>query len=73
MTNEEKLHLLSEVFEMDAAEIKTDAKLDEMDNWDSMTKLSLIVCIADNFGKKLKAADFKNFVTVGDILSVMEK
>ena len=73
MTNEEKLHLLSEVFEMDAAEIKTDAKLDEMDNWDSMTKLSLIVCIDDNFGKKLKAADFKNFVTVGDILSVMEK
>lgn len=73
MTNEEKLELLAEVLDMDASEINIDAKLDDLENWDSMTKLSLIVCFDDNFGKKLKQSDFKNFVIVQDILSAMEK
>ena len=38
-----------------------------------MTKFSLIVCFDDNFGKKIKEADIKNFVTIGDIVSAMEK
>lgn len=73
MTNEEKLDLLADVLDMDVSDIKADAKLDELENWDSMTKLSLIVCFDDNFGKKLKQSDFKNFVTVQDILNAMEK
>jgi acyl carrier protein len=73
MTNEEKLELLADVFDMDAAEIKTDAKLEDMDCWDSMNKLSLIVCFSDNFGKKITQKDFSNFVTIQDILNAMEK
>lgn len=73
MTKEEKLNLLAEVLDMDTSEIDENAELSSLENWDSMTKLSLIVCFDDNFGKKLKQADFKNFVTIGDIVSAMEK
>ena len=73
MTNEEKLDLIAEVLDMDASDLSMNMKLEDMGNWDSMTKLSLIVCFDDNFGKKLKQTDFKNFVTIGDIVSAMEK
>ena len=73
MTNEEKLDLIAEVLDMDGSDLSMNMKLEDMDNWDSMTKLSLIVCFDDNFGKKLKQTDFKNFVTIGDIVSAMEK
>ena len=72
MTNEERIELLAEVFDVDASEIKTETKLEELDNWDSMTKLALIVCFDDNFGKKLKSSDFKQFVTISDIIQAME-
>ena len=73
MTKEEKMNLLAEVFDMDASEIDENAELSSIENWDSMTKLSLIVCFDENFGKKITAADFKNFVKVSDILAAMEK
>lgn len=73
MTTEEKLDLLAEVFDMDASELKQEMKLDDIENWDSMTKLSLIVCFDENFGKKITQSDFKKFVTVGDILAEMKK
>lgn len=73
MTNEEKLDLLAEVLEAEASELSLDAKLDETGSWDSMTKLALIVCFDDNFGKKLKPSDFSGFVTVGDVIAAMEK
>ena len=67
------MNLLAEVFDMDASEIDENAELSSIENWDSMTKLSLIVCFDENFGKKITAADFKNFVKVSDILAAMEK
>lgn len=73
MTTEEKLDLLAEVFDMDASELKPEMKLDDIENWDSMTKLSLIVCFDENFGKKITQSDFKKFVTVSDILAEMER
>ena len=42
--------------------------LSELENWDSMTKLSLIVLMDDEFEKKLTGEQIKSFVTVKDIL-----
>lgn len=72
MTKEAKLDLLAEVFDMDVSEIDENADLGSIENWDSMTKLSLIVCFDENFGKRITKADFKSFVTVKDILSAMD-
>ena len=71
MTNKEKLALLEDLFEMDEGTLDAGTELDEIDEWDSMTKLSLIVLMDDECGKKLKSEDIKGFSTVQDILDFM--
>lgn len=71
MENIEKLALLEDIFELDEGELKEEAKLDTLDYWDSMTKLSLIVLMDDEFDKKLTGNQIKGFVTVKDILDYM--
>ena len=71
MTTEEKLNLLEDMFEMDEGSLKPEEELADIEQWDSMTKLSLIVLIEDECGKELKSEDIKKFATVGDILDFM--
>ena len=51
---------------------RPDTVLDDVDEYDSMAKLSLIVMMDDEFGKKLTGDVIKGFKTVGDILAEME-
>lgn len=71
MSDVEKLNLLEELFEMEEGTLEGAQSLDEIDEWDSMTKLSLIVLIDEECGKKLKPEDIKGFETVQDILNFM--
>lgn len=73
MTEREKLALLEDLFELEEGDITPDMKLSEIDEYDSMTRLSLIVMMEDEFGVKLDGATIKGFVTVGDILDKMNK
>lgn len=72
MTKEEKLGLLAETLEVETEELSEDTVLSDLDCWDSMTKLSLIVMFDDEFGKKITSEDIKGFSTIGDILEAME-
>lgn len=66
---DEKLELIAEALEADSLEAAT--KLDELEGWDSMGKLSLIVMCDDEFGKKLTSEGLKGFKTVQDILDFL--
>lgn len=72
MTIEEKIELLAETMDVEANELQADMNLSDMDCWDSMTKLSIIVMFDDEFGKKITSDDIKKFVTVGDIINTMK-
>lgn len=72
MTIEEKIELLAETMDVEASELQADMNLSDMDCWDSMTKLSIIVMFDDEFGKKITSDDIKKFVTVGDIINTMK-
>ncbi len=72
MTEREKLALLEDLFELNEGDINAQTELDGIDEYDSMTKLSLIVMMEDEFGVKLSGEDIKGFKTVGDILARME-
>ena len=71
MTTKEKLALLEDMFEMDEGTLDPVAELSDLDEWDSMAKLSLIVLMDDECGKELKSDDIKKFNTVQDILDFM--
>ncbi len=71
MSEKEKLALLEDMFELDEGDLSADTVLDELDEWDSMSKLSLIVLMSDEFEKKLTGDTIMTFKTVGDILNYM--
>ena len=72
MTDEKKLELLADVFDCDVEDLAEDLSLESFDKWDSMTKLSLIVLMDDEFGKQVTNEDIKSLKTVGDIIAIMQ-
>ena len=71
MELKEKIALLEETFDVDGGTLKPEMDLESIEEYDSMTKLSLIVMVEDEFGKKLTGEDIKQFKKVQDILNVM--
>lgn len=72
MTEEKKLELLSEVFDCEVEDLSASKNLEELDIMDSMTLLSLIAMMDDEFGKTLTRQQIKSLKTVDDILALME-
>ena len=73
MNEREKLGLLEEMLELEEGELNVDMSLDDIEEYDSMAKLSLIVLMEDEFEVKLTGEMIKGFETVGDIVSIMTK
>ena len=73
MTEQEKIALLEETLELDEGTLTAETVLADVDEYDSMAKLSLIVMMDDEFGVKLTGDVIKGFETVGDILKLMNK
>ena len=71
MTNEKKIELLAELFEVEESEITPDKKLSEL-QWDSMNMLGLIALFKAEFDVKLPAAKLRGFSTINDILEEMK-
>ena len=71
MSREEKIALLEETLEVDAGTLSGDMQLDDIPEYDSMTKLALIVMAEDEFGVKLSGEMIRSFQTVEDILTAL--
>ena len=72
MTQEEKIALLEDMLELDNGSLKPETELSSIDEYDSMSKLSLIVLMDEEFGKKLTGEQIREFKNVEDIISFME-
>lgn len=73
MSDQEKIAMLEEAWEMEEGSLSADTVLENVEEYDSMAKLSLIVLLDDEFGVKLTGEVIKGFDTVGDILKLMVK
>ena len=73
MSDQEKIAMLEEAWELDEGVLAVDTVLENVEEYDSMAKLSLIVLMDDEFGVKLNGDVIKGFETVGDILKLMVK
>lgn len=71
MTTERKIELLEEMMELDEGTLTPETDLEDIEEWDSMAKLSLIVLVDDECGKSLTGQEIKGFTTVQDILDYM--
>ena len=72
MTAQEKIALIEETLELDEGTLTPKTVLADVDEYDSMAKLSLIVMMDDEFGVKLTGDMVKGFETVADILALMK-
>ena len=72
MTIEEKIRLIEETLELDENSLTESTLLADIENYDSMTKLTLIVLCDDEFNKKLSGKQINAFKTVKDILDFMD-
>lgn len=72
MTQEDKIAMLEEMLELDGGVLEPATELTSIDEYDSMAKLSLIVLMDDEFGKKLTGEKIRLFKTVQDILDFMD-
>lgn len=71
MTQEEKIALLEDMLELDANTLTPEAELSAIEEYDSMAKLSLIVLMDEECGKKLTGEQIRAFKTVQDVLDFM--
>ena len=72
MTQEDKIAMLEDMLELDGGVLEPATELSSIDEYDSMAKLSLIVLMDDEFGKKLTGEKISQFKTVQDILDFMD-
>lgn len=72
MDNKRKLELLEEMLELDENTLKEDTLLDDIEEWDSVAALSLIVLLDEEFDKTISGKQIKEFKTIGDILEFMD-
>lgn len=72
MTQEEKIALLEDMLELDANTLTPETALADIEEYDSMAKLSLIVLMDEECGKKLTGEQIREFKTIQNILDFME-
>ncbi len=70
MSKEELIQELTEMMETDM-ELAEDTVLDDIEEWDSLTKLSLMAFAKKEFDKNLTAGQIRDFTTVGDICNAL--
>ena len=67
MTIEEKIAMLEEIMDVDEGSLKEIDELNDIEEWDSLSVLTLISEMKRKYSISLTSEDIKSFVTVGDI------
>ena len=68
MTEEEKIHQIADVLDVDASTLTVQTRLDAI-GWDSMGMLS-VIALAKTYGKTITGAQIRALETIGEILQV---
>lgn len=72
MTLQEKLEVLEDVLELDEGTLNVEDSLEDIEEWDSMSKLYLVTYVKKEMQKRLTVDEIKNFETVQDICDYLD-
>lgn len=72
MDLQEKMELLEEIMDMEEGTLAQDAQLDEVEEWDSLSKLGLMAEIKRRMNKRISTEEILEFKTVQDILDYLQ-
>jgi acyl carrier protein len=65
--------IFREVFDNDKLEIYDAMQAKDVEGWDSLTHITLIMTIEDTFGVKFTTREVMGFQNVGEMLSCLRK
>ena len=71
MTLQEKLEMLEEVMDVDEGTLEETTELINVEEWDSLSVLTLISEMKKRFSINLSSQQIKEFETVGDICKII--
>ena len=71
MTDAEKIAMLEEMMDLDGGTLTPQTQLGKLAEWDSLAAILLMVLLEDQFDRKIKGSQIKEFKTVADILNMM--
>jgi acyl carrier protein len=66
------LETIKEALEVDDLEVKLEDNLADFDSWDSISRLSLIALLDENFEVEVADAEFDETETVGDLFNLVK-
>lgn len=72
MTNEEKILILEDLMEVEERTLKPETLLSDIDEWDSVSLLSFIAMVDEEFEKVITGKEVKSCNTVSDLMRFME-
>ncbi len=72
MTNEKKMELLADIFDVEVDELTSETELGSLD-MDSVTVLSFIAMMDEEFGKEIKGSEVRSLKTIQDMLDIMKE
>lgn len=64
---------MQDVFDIEERSLSLDDKFREQPEWSSLTYLSIIAMVHDEYGVALSSVDFRQLQTFGDILRVISE
>jgi Phosphopantetheine attachment site. len=71
MDLKEKLMKLEELMDLEEGSLHAEEQLSEIEEWDSITHLSLIILLEDDYDKEISGEEVRALKTVQDILNLM--
>ncbi len=68
MSIQEFIEKFAEAIELEEVDVLTpETKFRELENWDSLTYLSVIAMLDEEFGIQIEMEDFRKLITIQDV------
>ena len=71
-TLERLTEIFCDVFEADDLAIAPETSASDIDDWDSLMHVSLVVAVEREFGLRFKSAEVDALTCVGDLIALIE-
>jgi acyl carrier protein len=67
------INLFKETIEIKDIEIRLDTKFRDLENWDSLSFLSVLAMLDEEYDVIIEGNDFKKLVTIEDLINEIKK
>lgn len=72
MNDREKLNILEEMMELDEGTLTPETNLSDLDEWDSVTAISLIAFMEEKYGKKVEGLQIRKLKVISDVMKLFD-